>query len=457
VNLPPSASRPVPGAEGLRAGNSPFDELDIGRPAVRRHSLRRWYTLFVLTLVYVLGVADRFVISTLIEPIRADLHLSDSSVAFLTGVSLALFYVTLGLPVAVYADRANRRNLMVAAITIWSSMTALCGLTQTYWQLAFARFGVGIGEAGGAAPANSIISDEFPWQERAVAFTIFAAGSSFGSMFGSAGGYFSDAFGWRSVFFLFGIPGLLIALLMRLTIREPARGGLDVERRPQFIRFWEMLMRFWTQPALRMALIGIFFFALWGYGLMWWTPAFLVRSHGLSVGGAGGTLVPIHGVGGTSALVLTSWAMTRLGKRDPRQYAWFIAGMIALATIPSIIAFAANSLAVCKVMLWIFIPLVYSCVGPFYALVQNLVPASGRAKAAAIVFFVANISNLIVAPMGAGMLSDLLAPAYGKESLRLALLPIACTGVLAAISFALAARTVVAEMRSAGTLGPALD
>src|ERR1700681_3261609 len=159
----------------------------------------RWYVLAVLTVVYALNIADRFSISTLIEPIRQELQLSDSGIAFLTGVALALFYVTVGIPIATLADRANRRNILAAALAIWSGMTALCGLAQNYWQLLLARFAVGIGEAGGTAPSTSILADKFPPARRPMALTIFALGCCLGAWLGSSvAGAAAAHNGWRA-------------------------------------------------------------------------------------------------------------------------------------------------------------------------------------------------------------------------------------------------------------------
>jgi len=146
----------------------------------------RWYVLALLTLVYALNIADRFSISTLIEPIRKELHLSDGGVGFLTGGALGLFYVTVGIWVAVMADRVNRRNILAVSLAVWSGITALCGLTHSYLQLLLARFGVGIGEAGGTPPSTSILADKFPPARRPMALTIFALGACLGAWLGSS-------------------------------------------------------------------------------------------------------------------------------------------------------------------------------------------------------------------------------------------------------------------------------
>ena len=201
---------------------------------------RRWYVLALLALIYALNIADRFVMSTLIEPIKAELHLSDSAVAFLTGVALAVFYVSAGLPLATLADRVNRRNLVALALSAWSIMTSVCGLAQSYGQLLLCRLGVGIGEAGGTAPSHSLICDYFQWRDRAFALSLFSLGASMGSMLGSAAGYISDAWGWRSAFFALGLPGMACALILRITVAEPRRGRLDVDDVSERQVYWTL-------------------------------------------------------------------------------------------------------------------------------------------------------------------------------------------------------------------------
>src|SRR5712671_1663364 len=189
---------------------------------------KRWFVLLLLTAVYALNIADRFVISTLIEPIKAELHISDSAVGLLTGGALAIFYVLAGLPLSVLAVSLKKRNPVAISLGTWSLITALCGITRTFWQLMAARVLVGIGEAGGTPPSQSLISDYFPWRRRAFALSIYAVGASLGSMLGSSAGYLSDLWGWRSAFFVVGLPGVLLACVLYATVKEPVRGRLDV-------------------------------------------------------------------------------------------------------------------------------------------------------------------------------------------------------------------------------------
>ncbi len=397
----------------------------------------RWYVLILLTLVYAFNIADRYVMSTLIEPIKADLHLSDSAIGFLTGVALALFYVTAGLPLAVIADRTNRRNMVAWALAIWSVVTAICGLAQTFWQLLMARIFVGVGEAGGTPPSHSLVSDYFRWQDRAFALTLMSVGASFGSMLGSGAGYVSDAWGWRSAFFILGLPGVALALLILWTVREPKRGRLDsatapVEAKP---RLRSTLAFVASQRALLHCLAGGTLYTLWSWGLMWWTPSFLVRSHHMALGDAGGALSLMHGVGGTAVLLLTGVVMARLSNRDARRVPIFLAAALVVGSVPSILAYTVPGKSTALAMLWLFVPLSYACFGPVLGLVQNLVPAGMRAQAAAILLFVSNIANLVIAPQAVGWASDWLAPSQGSESLRMAMLPLTLMGFWAAVHF----------------------
>lgn len=190
--------------------------------------VERWYVLIVMCLVYAINIAARYVVTTVFEPIRLELHLTDGGAAFLTGVPLALFYVVFGIPIAWLADRSNRRNIVAASLIIWSGFTVFCGLSQTYWQLLLGRIGVGVGEAGATPPSTSILSDCFPADRRPMALSILALGAPSGAWMGAdLAGAVAEAYGWRAAFFALGAPDVLLGLLVFLTIREPKRGRLD--------------------------------------------------------------------------------------------------------------------------------------------------------------------------------------------------------------------------------------
>jgi predicted MFS family arabinose efflux permease len=407
-----------------------------GQPGSLAAPADRWYVLAVLTVVYALNIADRYSISTLIEPIRLELHLSDGGVAFLTGGALGLFYVTIGIPIATMADRINRRNILSMAIAVWSGMTACCGLAQNYWQLLLARFAVGIGEAGGTPPSTSMLADKFPAAQRPMALTIFALGACLGAWLGSSvAGAAADHSGWRAAFLVLGIPGLAVALVVWLTIREPRRGQLDAA--PTDARRTTLMgtLRFIAMQRSAVHLLaGGTVATFWSWGLMWWTPAFLQRSHHMTVGQAGHLLGQMYLIAGTAGTLLAGWLMGRRAAADPRHVARLLAWVAALTTIPSIAAYWATSEQVATVMLWAFVPGVYFYIGPILGLLQNVVPSHMRATTCAVLLFTANVANLVIAPQLIGWLSDWFAASLGggDQSLRWALLLLAPTGFWAA-------------------------
>ncbi len=408
----------------------------------------RWYVLAIMSAGYAISIADRYVVTTVMEPMRLDLHLSDSGVAFLTGPPLALFYVTLGIPISWWADRGNRRNILAGALIAWSGMTALCGLSRNYAQFMLARMGVGVGEAGGTPPANCIIADNFPADRQPMAMAIFALGAPAGAYLGAdMAGWVANLYGWRAAFLALGVPGLILGLVVILTIREPVRGCLEapdirpgagaVDASPRFV---QSMMFLWRQKALLHVIMAGGVAALWGWGLMWFTPTFLQRTYHLSVGEAGAVVGPIHLVGGTAASLATAWILARRSFVDPRHVLWLLGAGVGLATVPSFIAYATHSLAVARLMFWIFIPAIYFYIGPTMALVQNLAPCTMRATFIAVSLLVANVMNLVVAPQGVAMISDL--GGADAASLRLALLVLAPTGFWAAWHYWAASRTV---------------
>jgi MFS family permease len=409
----------------------------------------------MMTVVYAVNIADRYVVSTLIEPIKHDLALSDSAVGFLTGTALAIFYVTAGIPLGVLADRVNRRNMIALSLTAWSVMTSLCGMAQSYMQLLLARIGVGIGEAGGTPPSQSIVADSFPAQLRAAAMSIFAVGAAIGATLGSAGGgWLSDEYGWRGALIVFGLVGLPVAILVRFTMREPRRGQLDgglAEIRAITLR--ATLQFIWAQKSLRHIFAGATVLTFWGWGTMWWTPAFLVRSHEMSVGQAGSLLAPMHGIGGTAIMLLTAWFMSSYGRADARRQAWFIAVTTLFTTPPSILAYMASSQETVTQLFWIFVPIIYLYIGPTSGLIQNLVYPGMRAQAFAVFLFLANVANLVIAPELIGIASDYLAARIEdpRQSLRYALIASACTGFWAAYHYYAAARYLRQDLERVAT------
>lgn len=252
--------------------------------ATRPVGARAWYTLSVLALVYAFNIADRFVVSSLIEPIKSELSLSDSAIGFLTGTALAIFYTGMGIPLGMIADRVDRRKLVALSLGLWSLMTAVSGAANTFGQLLLARIGVGVGEAGGTPASQSMIADLFPPSRLVLANTLFTIGAAVGSMLGAiAGGNIAAAWGWRSAFIALGIPGVVLALLVRFTVREPAREAKpqkDHEPQPTLRTTLNFIK---GQRSLLHILGGAAVLTYWGWGLLWWTPAFFSRTHHLGV------------------------------------------------------------------------------------------------------------------------------------------------------------------------------
>ena len=285
-----------------------------------------------------------------------------------------------------------------------------------------------------------------------MAMTVLALGAPIGAFIGAnMAGAVAQAYTWRAAFIALGIPGLIVGLIVYFTVREPRRGRLDAivdEIKPSL---WESLVFLYKQKAAFHVVMGGGVCALWGWGLIYWTPTFLQRAYHLDVGMAGAVTGNIHLVGGSLATIGTAWLLSRPRMADPRRVVWLLAGGIGLATIPSIFAYWTHSLWMCKLMFWLFIPAIYFYIGPCFGLLNNLAPCHMRNMFIAVSLLVANIFNLMVAPWVVGFLSDRFAGAHGTDasSLRLALLVLAPTGFWAAYHLYVASKTIVEDQKRA--------
>jgi predicted MFS family arabinose efflux permease len=420
--------------------SEPALTAEVARPA----SARRWYVLTVMLLVYAINIADRYVVSTVLESIRKDLHLTDTGVAFLTGTALALFYVTVSLPVAALADRSSRRNIVALSLMLWSAMTLACGYARNFWQLMFARIGVGVGESGATPASTALVCDYFRPLERPMAMTVFTLGAPLGAWLGSdVAGRVADARGWREAFIALGAPGLVLGLVVWLTVREPPRAAHDAPAEGSaepipLRRAVAILLR--NPPALHLMMAGAVT-ALWGWGLIWWAPTYFVRAFGMTVGEIGAALGLAHLVAGAGVTVLASWVMGRPWMRDPRRILWAMAIFVAISTVPSLLMLWRGSPGGALVMLWAFLPAIYFYIGPSIGLLQNAVPPPMRAQTTAISVLMGNVTNLVVAPLLVGLLSDAFGGPAGASasSLRMALTVLGLTGFWAAWHYAAAA------------------
>jgi MFS family permease len=394
-------------------------------PPLISESVKR-YTLGVLVVVYTFNFIDRQILSILIEPIKADLDVSDFGMGLLSGTAFAIFYATLGMPLALVADRWNRRNLIGLSLAIWSGMTALSGLAMNFWQLAVARIGVGIGEAGCSPSAHSMLADLYPANERATALGIYSLGIPFGIMFGLfAGGAIADTFGWRVAFFIVGIPGLILSAIVFLTIKEPPRGhadghgALDTSAgHPSILEVFRFLLA--RRSFVHMA-VGGGLTAFVGYGLITWAPTFFVRSHGMSLTEAGFWLGLVLGIPGGLGIVAGGWMSDRFGARDARWYLWVVAVALAIGVPIGAVALLTGSWWLSLLLLSVPVMLGNFYQGTTFAQTQGLAPVHMRAVAAAILLFLLNFIGFVFGPPAVGILSDLLAGEFGDNALRYSL------------------------------------
>ena len=411
----------------------------------------RRYVLGVLVVVYTFNFVDRQILSILLEPIKRDLGLSDTQLGVLGGLAFALFYATLGMPIARIADRSNRRNLVAVSLAVWSAMTAFAGLAFNFWQLLIARIGVGVGEAGCSPASHSIISDYYPARRRATALGIYALGIPFGTLFGLvAGGWINDFFGWRVAFFVVGLPGLLLALVVRFTIREPPRGLAEgrvaSEEQPGL---WETTRYLMQKRSFRHFAFGAALTAFVGYGFVQWTPAFFVRSHGMNVRDVGTVLGFIIGIAGGVGIWLGGALADRLGGRDPRWYLRIVALGLVVAWPFGAGAFLASSAPLALVLLVVPVLLGNFYQATTFSQTQGLVGLRMRAVAAAVLLFVINIIGLGLGPTVVGVLADALNARFGTESLRYSLLICSAVNLWSALHYYIGANYLSDDLEKA--------
>ena len=411
-----------------------------------------YYALGILTIVYSINFIDRQLLSILQESIKADLMLSDAQLGLLTGFAFAVFYTFAGLPIASLADRSNRRNIVAISLTIWSGMTAISGLAQNYWQLLAARVGVGIGEAGGSPPSHSMISDIFPPEKRASAIGFYSTGISIGILFGFLfGGWLNEFFGWRVAFFVVGVPGVLLALVLYLTVPEPIRGLAENKAstgdNPSMMTVFKVLLS--RRSFLFMAL-GAAMNAFAGYSTANWVASFMIRTHQMPTGELGTWLALIIGVGGAIGVFGSGVIADKLGKTDKRWYMW-VAVCACVISIPlQISTFWVDDPYTALMCMTIPSILANAYLGPTIASVHSMVGLKMRAVSSALLFFILNIIGLGMGPTTVGLVSDLLADQHGVDSLRYAMMYIIPTAMfMSGVFYLVAARYIRDDLANA--------
>jgi MFS family permease len=426
--------------------SSPAREPQAEAPAAgERVGFSDPYTLFVmgsLFFVYVFSYIDRQLMSVLTDDIKREFQLSDGQMGLLGGITFALAYSIVGLPVARLADRHPRRTIIAVGVATWSIMTWLFGRAQSFGQLFLIRVGVGGAESAGGPPGHSLLADYFPPSERGRALALYSAGGAVGIMLGNwVGGQLGDAYGWRAAFAIMGLPGLAVALLVGFGIREPKRGRFDAgpaaaEPLAATLRYLLARRAFvWMTLAATLHVFA-------GFASSYWNPSLLRRVHGLTAGEAGFWMGPVSGSAAFLGGFASGWVADHFGRRDARWYMWVpIIG--TLCALPFSLAF----------VLW---PTLYPAVffllpssffgnshaGVTFAMAQGLARPRMRALSAAIVLFVMNVFGLGAGPTVSGMLSDYLTPRFGLESIRYALLIVFVPHLLACVANVIAARTL---------------
>ena len=392
-------------------------------PSPTSRNASRAYVLALLTLVYTFNHIDRQVLVILLEPIKADLKLDDAQLGLLTGLAFAAFYATLGIPMAMWADRGNRRTIISLSLAVWSGMTAVSGLAQNFWHLLVARMGVGVGEAGGTPPATSIISDLYAPHERATALGIYTTGIGFGILGGFAlGGLVYEAFGWRAAFFIAGIPGLILALLVRFTLKEPKRGAIeqrvDDGEAPSI---GETLKFISGQTSFLLLLLGCCLICVSANAFLVFTSSHLQRTFDV---GPGDVSIPlgllIGGVGGVGAVVVGK-ICDRMSSKNLAWRPWTIAACGALALPFAWLFLQADSIGLAYA--WNVVP---SFVGLIYASVaytasQELVGLRMRSFASAFMLLCLTLIGIGGGPTFAGCLSVQFSDAGSTTPLKSAL------------------------------------
>jgi MFS family permease len=373
--------------------------------------------LSLLLVAYIFNFLDRQILGILAEPIKADLHLTDTEFGAIGGLAFAMLYSVLGLPLAYLADRTSRSGVIAASVAVWSAFTALCGTATGYLQLFLYRLGVGVGEAGGVAPSYALIADYFPPERRARALAIYSLGIPLGLAGGSLiGAYLAHWVGWRSAFVVMGVAGLILAPILRYYVRDLPKTKSAAAAVP-IAEVFPLLAR---KSAFWLLAFASSSSSLIGYALALWTPAVIMRSFGLDLVSTGQFLSSLLLIGVTAGVFAGGWLADRLGTSDRAWYAW----LPAIAWAVSTLAWAAGLMAP---NLWIAWPLLLIgnavnilWLGPVITAVQHLAPARMRSTASGSFLLINNLIGLGVGPLLIGRISDALKASYGADALRMA-------------------------------------
>ncbi|MGY6532342.1 spinster family MFS transporter [Glycocaulis sp.] len=426
----------------------------------------RRYALGMLLVIYIFNFLDRQIVNILAEPIKIELGLADWQLGMLTGLAFALFYTVLGIPIARYAEKADRVKIISVAVAVWSAFTVMCGLATNFIQLLLARIGVGVGEAGCTPPAHSLITDYTPKEQRASALAFYSMGIPLGSLAGMVlGGLIADAYGWRVAFFVAGAPGIALAIITFLTLPEPRRGMTKRIEPVKGPNFSEALAELRSKKSFWWISIGAALSAMVGYGHIAFYGSFYLRNHGeglaalaetvnqtlgLSfgpIGFVGTALGLIIGICGAAGTYVGGILADRAARVNVAGYATVPAYAALITVIPFIASMLVGDvvLSFALLALPVFVGAIWY--GPVFASAQSLVHPRTRATAAAVLLFVINLVGLGLGPLLVGTFSDIYGQTMGAaEGIRWSMVTFGGVGGVAAIAFLLAARTLRDEV-----------
>lgn len=383
---------------------------------------QRWSYLAILFMVSASSYLDRNILSVVLPPIKQEFAVSDTLLGLLGGASFVIFYGLLGIPVARWADRGHRPLILALAISLWSAMTALCGAAASFWQLALARIGVGMGEAGALPPGQSLLADYFPQHQRAMALSILSAASTAGTLIGFMGGGWAVVhLGWRWTFVAAGLPGLAIGVLAWLVLPEPRRREHRNPNAAPQESLLASLRLLWRKPAFRAPLIGLTLWSAFNYGSSVFFPSYLVRALGVSMGTVGTQYGAVAAVTTLLGTLAGGWWADRAARRDP-QSLLRLPGIWALLSAPFyLLAFSMRDFTLFLVFAAISITLLSAALPVVLAAAHAVCGSARRATAVAILFCTMALIGGTVGPLLTGLMSDALTPRVGPAGLGHAL------------------------------------
>ncbi len=388
------------------------------------------YLLGVLLVILCSNYADRSALGLVMQDIKVDLDLTDTQLGFLTGIAFAAFYSLMGVPIAYWADRGDRVGIIALTTALWSAMVALCGVAANFLQLLLIRVGVAVGEAGCIPTAHSLIAEYFPRAERPRAVAIYLLGAPLSMVIGYfLTGWVNESYGWRTVFFVIGLPGLMLAALARITLKEPRGENVPPLLLPAQPGLREVAVLLWVNSTFRHLLFSFSVASFFGYGILQWQPAFFIRSFGLRTGELGTELAAIYAIGGVVGTYWGGVLASRHAAHDERLQLKAMA--VVFASIGGISAgvYLSPTPSLAFGLLGLYSVIASTTNGPLFAAIQTLVPERMRAVSIAFIYLFANLIGMGLGPLATGALSDAFQPWAREQSLRYALLSL-CPGYL---------------------------